>query len=457
MLEYVSPDRAFRWAVVSQVLSRLARGQSLAEAVHAVARQEHHDLCGGSPRKVSERSIYRWFASYKEEGLCGLETGARSVDPVISTVLPAPFITLLVNHKTQDPRVSIPEIIRRAREYGILKPDDAIDRTTVYRTAKRLGLAVARRKKKSGRDSRRFAYPHRLDMVLSDGKHFRAGPTRARRVAKFFLDDSTRLGLHVVVGTSENAALFQRGLYETILKYGLFVAIYVDRGPGFIAGDTAAVIENLGSLLILGEKGYPEGHGKIEKFNQTAEADVLRGLDRRPDVDPDPSALELRLQHYLESQYNQRPHESLRGHSPYERFSSDEKPLRFPEDQEELRRKFEVHLIRRVSPDHVVSVDSVHYEMPRGYDGSKVLLHRKLLEPGGIFFLHQGRLIELHAVDLHANARSRRAKPRSDESQPDHPLPRSAADLAYERDFGPVVDPDGGYSDSNTSNPEEVQ
>ena len=92
------------------------------------------------------------------------------------------------HRKESDPRASIPEIIRRGREYGILKDDTLVDRTTVYRVAKRLGPSLARRKGGKDRDSRRFAYPHRLDMVLSDGKHFRAGAKRARRVAYFFLD-----------------------------------------------------------------------------------------------------------------------------------------------------------------------------------------------------------------------------------------------------------------------------
>ena len=113
-------------------------------------------------------------------------------------------------------RASIPEIIRRAGQMGILKPEDAVDRTTVYRVAKRRGLWVAHQRNSRDRDVRRFAYPHRMDMVLCDGKHFRAGATRARRVAMFFLDDATRTILHAVVGTSENALLFQRGLYVRV-------------------------------------------------------------------------------------------------------------------------------------------------------------------------------------------------------------------------------------------------
>ena len=47
------------------------------------------------------------------------------------------------------------------------------------------------------------------------------------------------MGLHVVVGTSENAELFLRGLYETMLSYGMMDALFVDRGPGFVATDVS--------------------------------------------------------------------------------------------------------------------------------------------------------------------------------------------------------------------------
>jgi putative transposase len=456
VMQEFSRQAAFRYQVVSQVLSRILAGEPQREAVLAVAELEHYFPGDDRPRRVSQRAIYRWLEIYRDHGLKGLETSSRKPAPAPSSVLPGKFVKFLVEQKNKDARSSIPEIIRRAVQRGILKPDTPVDRTTVYRTATNLALPVAHRKKAAEREVRRFAYPHRMDMILSDGLHFRAGATRARRVAMFYLDDCTRFGLHVVVGTSENAALFQRGLFELVLNFGFFSIFYFDRGPGFIAEDTVAVVRNLQALLIHGEKAYPQGHGKIEKFNQTARADLLRTLDHRPDVDPDPRSLELRLRHYLTSQYNHRGHESLQKESPYHRFTTDPKELRFPESVEELRGRFEIYITRLVSADNVVSVDSTAYDMPRGYDGTRVTLRRKLLSGGGLHFLHQGRLIELHPVDLEANARSRRGKGAPAEREIEHPLPPSAADLHFQRELGSVVDPDGGCPDPNPpSNPQE--
>jgi len=446
-----SKEALFRYQIVSQVLTRMLRGERQAEAVRAAAELARHFAPAGSERSVSRRSIYRWLSAYRERGVEGLETATLGKSPESaqpSKALSASLLKFMREEKTKDVRVSGPELTRRAREHGHLGRTERCCRTTVYRTLRRLGVCVVRRKKGKERDAHRFAYPHRMDMVLCDGKHFRAGAKRARRVVLFFLDDSTRLGLHAVVGTSENALVFLRGLYELVLKHGLFDIIYLDKGPGFIADDTIAVVGNLDRLLIHGETAYPEGHGKVERFNQTALKDVLRGFDRRPDMDPEPRALELRIQHYLENHYNPRGHESLQGKSPYECFLADEKPLRFPENCEALTRKFEVSEKRRVSPDNVVKIDSTAYEMPRGYDGTKVVLRRRVIDGGKIFFLHQGRFIELHPVDLEANARSRRAKGQKVEDEEVlHPLPPSAADLSFERDFGPVVSADGDCPD----------
>ena len=151
----------------------------------------------------------------------------------------------------------------------------------------------------------------RAKPALCDGKHFRAGATRAKRVAFFFLDDATRLGLHVIVGTSESKSLFLRGLYPTLHRYGRPGVVYIDRGAGFIADDTIAVVAAVKSLLIHGRARYPEGHGKIEKFNQTALNAILRNLNGRADVDPSLEALELRLSHWLRETYNHTPHEAF--------------------------------------------------------------------------------------------------------------------------------------------------
>ena len=441
-----SSEALFRYQVVSQVLAMQYRGQSRPKAVKAAALVTHQ-TCDNKPRRVSSRTIYRWLAAYESQGFQGLLPAKRNRSKD-SLVLEPSLVEFFASEKNADQAASIPELIRRARIKGLIAPDSGIDCGTVWRALKRKGIDTGRRKSLKARDSRRFAYPHRMQMVLCDGKHFRAGAARLRRVASFFLDDSSRMGLHVVVGASESAGLFLRGLYEMILSYGLPDSIFLDNGSGFIADDTVDAIRKLGILLIRGTAGYPEGHGKIERFNRTVPQQALRFYDGNPDIDPGFSALELRLIHFLRRQYNMASHESLLKKTPWSCFHGDIKPLRFADSREQLRQAFVLNVLRRVSNDNVVSLDGVYYEVVRGYAGSRLMPYRNMLD-GSISMIHDGSLMRLCVLDPHKNARSKRANPRPKiKEDKNEILPKSSAQLAFENDMSPVVGPDGGYDGS---------
>lgn len=439
------PDdmQLFRFAIVSQVLARVARGESQADAVAAVASMRHPDD-RGRLRRVSRRSVYRWVGAYEKDGIDGLadRPRRRAADRI-----EARLVDFLAGELRRDPEASIPELLRRAVLRRVVPADAVPHRATVHRALVRHGVPLDRKRKSRGRDSRRFAYPHRMDMVLCDGKHFRAGATRLRRVAMSYLDDATREVLHVVVGPSESAELFLRGLYECVLKHGLMTALYLDHGSGFIADATRVVTAKLGVHLVLGEVAYPQGHGKIERYHRTLEAGLLRFLDRRPDVDPSMPALELRLRHYVHDVYAHSPHEGLSGDTPHRRFfEKDARPLRLVTDPGALEQAFEVEHARLVSPDHVVSLDGVPYEMPRGTAGRTVTLFQRVLGDQ-VFVEHDGRRVRLHPVDAEANARSPRAR-RADAAKADEaassPPSGSAAELSFRERFPPLVGDDGG-------------
>ncbi len=436
-------EALFRYTVISKVFTREHMGKKTSQAVSETAALVHLTV-DGEPKTVVDRTIYRWLSDFSSKGFEGL-IPAQRVWSEDSLALPRTLIDFFVDQKTADPCVSIPELILRAKEKAMFPPPEKVDRTTVWRALQREGVDVSRRKQTRHDDRRRFSYPHRMQMVLCDGKHFRAGESRLRRVALFFIDDCTRKVLHVEVGTSESTALFLRGLYETILSYGLMDSLFVDNGSGFTSGDSIDVLRKLGVLFIHGTPAYPEGHGKIERFNRTAKEQVLRFFDGNPEIDPSCEALKLRLCHYIGERYNPAPHESLDKRAPDADFLNDKKPLRFMESQGRLRQAFVLHTERRVSGDNVVSLDGVAYEMIRGYMGARVVVHRHLLD-GSVGVVHQGRLVRLAPLDPYKNARERRAKNSSaDKKKERSMLPKSSAQLSFERDMAPVVDPDGGF------------
>jgi len=434
-----SDEVLFRFSVISQVLTLIANGELRSKAIDQVAARGHFDG-KGQCRRVTVRTIYRWLKEFDRKGSFGLQKRPRSKIETPS-VLPKAFIEFLRTETEDDDEASIPELIKRAELYGFIKDRHKVCRQTVYRTCRRLGIPVCRKKKSQGRDTRRYAYPNRMLMVLCDGKHFRAGPQRLKRMIYTFLDDATRMALHAVCGTSECSELFLRGFYELITKYGLPSAVYLDKGPGFIASDTARVATALNIPFLFGETRYPEGHGKIEKLNQTVLKALLRSL-AKPGIDPAPQALELRVQHYFANCYNHDPHSSLGRETPCLRFTHDDRALHFPESDHALRQAFQIPIERKVTADSVISFQSVLYEMPRGYARRWVTVYRHLLE-GALGFIHEGRMITLHSPDLEKNARLKRAKTHKPKVKK---VVKTAAELHFEKDFGPIVGLDGGFS-----------
>jgi transposase InsO family protein len=439
----LSSEALFRLQLVSAVVVRLERGDSSPVVLAEVAQSALSDLTGRR-RRVSMRTLQRWVSAYRQQGPGGLEPEQRE-QVADSTCLSREFLDFLKLEKKLDPRASLPEVIARARLKGVLKRDEPIDRTSVWRAARRLGLPLTRPGRLREQDMQRFAHRHRMQMVLVDGARFRAGADRLRRVAVVFLDDASRYGLEAVVGTQENAELFLEGLHDEVRRHGLMLALYLDNGSGFIALDSRQAVARLCIHLIFGTAGYPQGHGKIEAFNKTFRNRCLRGFDGKPEVDPAPQALRLRVKHWLEEDYNHMPHQGLGGLTPAERWLSDERPLEFPADRALLDEAFIVSFRRHVSNDNVISYKSGWYEVPRGYGDSWITVRRHLLENNRLTILHDGKDLELHPVDLARNAYSRRSKsPGVQPTEPDSP-PTTAGDLAFEAAYPPLVDPDGGY------------
>lgn len=438
----ISSEALFRYRVVGAVRGLVLCGRSLADAVRLVAADLHAYIHG--TRRVSERTIYRWFAAYKRDGIEGLDPKLRG-QVAGSNVLSEQFVYFLCKERERDRDASVPELIKRARELGILRSRERVSRSTVWRTMRRLNLVTTRRKVRK-RDSRRFQYPERMQMCITDFVHFRAGARRLRRVACYILDDATRYGLDVLVsaGTGEPAVIFLTLLHFVLVNYGLMDVLYSDHGSAYISNDTARVMLQLDLAHVMGEARYPEAHGKVERFNQSAKHRVLRGFDGSPEVDPDPGSLTLRLRHDLHEIYNNTPHEGLGGETPRQRWESSERDLVPAPDEQWLINRFTVTETRRVSNDHVISYEGQAYEVPRGLSGEMVEIHRRVLD-STLHLMHLDRLIELYPVDLAANAITPRAK--HDEHAETASIIKTASALNFERAYGSVLNQDGGCPD----------
>ncbi len=428
-----------RYLVVSQVCAAMAAGMSKTRAVEEVAGRLYVGL-GNTPRRYSARSIWRWLKQWETEGLDGLRSEPRQRQ---GSSLPPGFLSLLKEQKLVDPKVSIPEVIRLARIEGVIDEDESIDRTTVWRECRRLGLPTQRRDPSKRSQQRPWRFPHRMQCALADGKHFKAGAHRARRVAIIFQDNASRFVLGAVVGTSESAALALRGLHKVISRWGLMSCLYVDLG--FDTKDLARATASLGISLILGTRKYPEARGSLERFNRTLSEQLLCGWPGNPGVDPDLLALERRIEHWASELYNHTPHEGIHLDTPADRFHSDQRSLVLPESQTRLDEAFVASFVRQVKNHNCISIDGDLWEVPLGHRNAKIQVFRNMIN-GELSVLHKGRRTPIKPANLTANAHDRRSAPASDKPQP-QPR-RTAADAAWDRDHPPLVDDSGNYNEN---------
>ena len=165
----LSPVALFRYQAVCAVEVRIDGGVSLAHAVTDVVRLHLRDVLGRT-RRVSDRSLYRWVKAYRAGGIEALETEPRQ-KIADSAVLPQELVDFVRVEKQRDTLASIPELLRRAQQKGIVAEDESISRVSVWRACRRMELPTARRKK-AGDDKRRFPQPD-VFVGPADGRHAR--------------------------------------------------------------------------------------------------------------------------------------------------------------------------------------------------------------------------------------------------------------------------------------------
>jgi hypothetical protein len=189
-----------------------------------------------------------------------------------------------------------------------------------------------------------------------------AQPDQPRQVFLFaFLDDQTRLVPHAQFYWNEQLPRMEDCFKRAILRYGLPLAVYVDRGKVYTAKQFDTICATLGVQRILGTPYYPEGRGKIERFFQFVQADFLPELNRS-EVTTLPE-LNQSLLAWLEVVYHRKLH-SETGQSPLERFRQQPPATTRPVDPATLRQAFLHRDQRKVAKTATVSFQGNRYRVP---------------------------------------------------------------------------------------------
>lgn len=301
----------FRFGVLGPLVSaRLDHGDRAAYFAEAAVRS-HILPTDGRVVRLSPRTIEAWYYLYKRGGFDALMPEPRS-DKGTSRAIRADVAELIVRAKREKPRRSIRRIIRMLERAGAVARGE-LTKATVHRLLAAQKIS-ARPVRGASAERRSFIAEHAGDLVVGDALRPRspviAPDGKLRKVILFSqIDNATRAVLqsYFAVTDGENAAAQEYGFKQALLKYGLFRAYYVDRGPAYIAQSLRDICAELGIHLVHAGPGDAEAKGSIERWHRTWREEVE---DELPDHPLTLADLNAKHWAWLGAEYHARKHET---------------------------------------------------------------------------------------------------------------------------------------------------
>lgn len=330
--------------------------QGLDSAALAQMKQEICEKYG-----LSDRTLRRYLAQYREEGFAGLKPkssgrpGARSI--------PSEVLEEAILLRREVPSRSVRAIIQVLEWEKKIEPG-SVSRSTLqdHLTAAGYSSAQMRIYRGSGVAARRFQRANRNSLWQSDIKY---GPFIDGKQVYLaaFIDDCSRYVLHAEFYPVLDQSIVEDAFRQSLQKYGAPKAVYFDNGKQYRTKVMERACAKLNIRLLYARPYAPESKGKIERFNRTVDGFLSEiQVDRPRDL----NALNRRFWAWLDECYQHQPHSSLENNiSPYTAFNTDKEMIQFL-DAEEIAESFLRVEQRKVDKAGCISFGGRKYELEYG-------------------------------------------------------------------------------------------
>ncbi len=361
----------------------------------------------GTLRNYSPGTLEKWYLSYKKSGFDALIPTGRS-DCGVSRKIDEDLKEQIVYLKHTYPRMSAAAIYKQLQDNGSIRSGQ-LSESTVCRFINQLTL---QEKLTSNQDMRRYERPHINEVWCGDssvGPYLKTPDGKKHRVYVIALiDDASRFVLAADVFFNDTFVNLMSVMKSAVSKYGKPRVFNFDNGAAYKNRQMELLAARIGSVISYCRPYTPTQKAKIERWFRTLKDQWMASLDMRDFH----SLEELRgsLLTYVRS-YNQRPHSSLKGISPQERFFQEPELIcRLPDEQ--IETSFLLEIERRVSADSVVVIDQVEYEVDYRFARQRITL-RYTPDMNDIFIVEaDGSLTPIRILNKHENAVIKRDKVR---------------------------------------------
>ena len=338
------------------------------------AADKKYQYIDGTFRSVSPSSIERWLKSYNEKGFDGLKPLGRSdvgkqrkIDDELSKK-----ITYYVEEYPRLPATQIYEKLINTNEI----------------TSKELSLSTVTRfvttiKKSKGlkpiTEYKRYEKEHINEVWYGDttyGPYITIDGKKRRVYIIALIDDASRKITACEAFLEDNYINLMKVIKSGISTCGKPKLFSFDNGANYRSNQMTLLGARIGVAINYCPAYTPTSKAKVERFFLTLKNQYLCLIKPNDYHDLDTFNKDLRA--YIQK-YNTTPHSSLEDNmSPNDRFYK-ESNIIIEMSQEKIEKSFLLELERTVTPDSVIKIDNIEYEVDYHYQKYmwliKVMIH----------------------------------------------------------------------------------
>ena len=363
---------------------------------------------------VARQTVHGWLRKYAANGLAGLADMASkplSCPHQMGPSVEARIVELRHQHPGWGPRTILYWLDKEGTE-------PLPGRTSVERCLIRHGLVTPQARKRKRSDYKRWERSRAMELWQMDivGGVRLADGSEAKIVSG--IDDHSRFVISAAVVVRATARPVCDALEAAIARHGAPEAILSDNGKVFTArfgpGPGPVLFDRIcrdnDIRHILTAPRSPTTTGKVERWHKTLRSEFLTGK-----VFADLAQAQNRLDAWVHSYNHERPHQSIGGAPPYERFKLAAPPAAVAPPTTAVKTdRPESVTTRRVNTKGTISFATATYKAGAWLAGQTVEVR---CEGGLVQLHHRGVLVATHPrrhpVDKQAAGieRSRRAVP----------------------------------------------
>lgn len=323
---------------------------------------------------ISERSLRRYMAKYRDDGFSGLKPKGKGRSQSEESI-PLNILEQAILLRRQVPGRSITQIIQIMEWEGLVLQGQ-IKRSTLQEKLSERGYSARhmRMYADTGVAARRYQKRYRNQLWHSDlkfGPYLPIGQDGKKKQVYLatFVDDATRFILHGEFYPVLDQIIVEDCFRQAIMKYGVPERVYFDNGKQYRNKWMSRACSKMGIRLLFAKPYSPEATGKVERFNRVVDSFLAEAALEKPQC---LEKLNQLFGVWLEECYQHKPHSGLQENmSPQTAYRSDRKALKFL-DPETIASAFLHWEERKVDKVGCISFEGKKYEVGLNFIGCKV-------------------------------------------------------------------------------------